>query len=417
MPEAAGSPRLLWVADQAPDSSSGGGGIRQAYLFQALARRYSVDLLLAGSLGDEAVREAAARVIEVPYRPALWTNRRTLRQPLLLGITLASPYPLTGYLAAPARRELTRALRVEQDAYDLVLVEQEELVPLVPAARSQPWVMTFHNLLSGMLQSEADLASARPRRWFRKREVRKARRLEARALRAYDHCITCSAEDARALASAVEDPAPERISVIPNGVDLESFREQPVPEEPRILFPGTLSYPPNVDGAIWLCSEIWPRVQQAVPEATLVLAGRSPAPAVARLADMAGVEVHADVPSMAEYFERARVVAVPLRVGTGTRIKALQAMAAGRPVVGTSVGLEGLGIVDGVQGRVADDPQSLAEALIEILQRRDLAAELGRAGRRHVEAHFDWNRIGDQLVELVGRLLEQRAASGSMVAR
>ena len=408
MPDAAGSHRLLWVTAQAPDRALGGGSIRQAYLFGALARAHPVDLLLAGTLRDDAVRQAAARVIELPYSSAPWTEHRMLRRALLLAISLGSPYPLTGYLAAPARRELARVLRAGLDAYDLVLVEQEELVPLIPPARPQPWVITFHNLLSGMAQSETQLVSARPRRWFRERESRKARRLEARAVRAYDHCITCSAQDAEALG------APDRTTVIPNGVELEAFREVPVAAEPRLLFPGTLSYPPNVDGATWLCSEIWPRVHEAVPQASLVLAGRTPTAAVRALSDIPGVELHADVPSMVDYFERCRAVAVPLRVGTGTRIKALEAMAAGRPVIGTSVGLEGLGIVDGVQGRVADDPDTLASALIEILRGPDLAEELGRAGRRHVEAHFDWNRIGDQLVRLVGHLLERRADTPSL---
>jgi glycosyltransferase involved in cell wall biosynthesis len=409
MPEPAGSQRVLWVTNQAPDRNLGGGSIRQAHLFRALARVYAVDLLLAGTLHDDRVREAAASVIELPRRPALWTDNPILRKPLLLALTLGYPYPLTAYLGGSARRQLARAVRDCHEAYDLVLVEHTALVPVIPASHPQPWIITLHNLLSGMMDAEAELAQTASKRWYRQRDAAKGRRLEAQAVRSYDRCITCAEGDAAALRSIAGPEATGRVVVIPNGVDLAEFRLTPVPDTPLVLFPATLGYPPNVDAAVWFCSEIWPQVRAAVPEATLVLAGRSPAPAVLRVANIPGVEVHADVPSMASYFERARAIVVPLRVGTGTRLKALQAMAAGRPVIGTSVGLEGIGMADGVQGRVADTPGGFASAVIEVLQDDELATRLGSAGRDHVERHFGWERMGQQLVELVGELLHTRA--------
>jgi len=205
-----------------------------------------------------------------------------------------------------------------------------------------------------------------------------------------------------------------RFTVIPNGVDLGRFRPLPVPPEPRVLFPATLSYPPNVEGAVWFCSEIWPRVRSVVPDASLVLAGRSPAAPVLELERLPGVSVDADVPSMVPYFASARVVVVPLRVGAGTRLKALEAMAAARPVVGTTLGLEGIGIVDGVTARVADDPDAFAAAVVGTLQRDDLAQSLGAAGRLHVENRFGWEQIGDSFVAMVSELLKTGDAPRSV---
>src|SRR5579884_1461177 len=111
MPEPAGSQRVLWVTNQPPDRNLGGGSIRQAYLFGALAHRYAVDLLLAGELRDDDVRAAAAHVTELRTRPAVWTSHPVLRKPLLLALTLGYPYPLTAYLGGSARRRLTRAVR------------------------------------------------------------------------------------------------------------------------------------------------------------------------------------------------------------------------------------------------------------------------------------------------------------------
>ena len=413
----AGPHRVLWVTDQAPDRSAGGGSIRQAHLFEALARVHSVDLLVAGSLSDEHVRATAATVIEVPKPPAIWSDRVILRRALLLAITLGSRYSLTGYLSRPGRRELTRALRgglgaqEGLDRYDLVCVEHEGLAPVIPGARTQPWVITFHNLLSGMLESEVGLAERRSSRWFRRREVGKARRLEERAAESYDHCITCSDGDAAALAGVGGPRAAGRISVIPNGVDLEEFRALPVPKEPRVLFPGTLSYAPNVDGAVWFCSEIWPRVREAVPQATLTLAGRRPAPAVAALAGIPGVEVHADVPSIVPYFEAARAVVVPLRVGTGTSAPRRSRR---WPLAGPSLGPR-LGSRDW-GSRTGSRPGSpmirrrwppLSWRSCAGMRRRPPSAEPDGATWRRISS---WARIGSRFLELVGRLLERPAA-------
>ena len=111
---------------------------------------------------------------------------------------------------------------------------------------------------------------------------------------------------------------------------------------------------------------------------------------------------------MVPYLQAARVVVVPLRVGTGTRLKALEAMAAARPVVGTTVGLDGIGAVDGVNARIADEPRAFAAAVTEILRGDEVASRLGAAGRAHVEARFGWDRIGERFVELILGLLAER---------
>jgi glycosyltransferase involved in cell wall biosynthesis len=118
--------------------------------------------------------------------------------------------------------------------------------------------------------------------------------------------------------------------------------------------------------------------------------------------------VHADVPSMNPHYEAARVVVVPLRTGTGTRLKALEALASGRPVVGTTIGLEGIGIADREQALVADDPAALADAVIAVLHDDQLAGRLAQAGRWHVEQRFGWDRIGREYVATVAELLGRR---------
>jgi glycosyltransferase involved in cell wall biosynthesis len=164
-----------------------------------------------------------------------------------------------------------------------------------------------------------------------------------------------------------------------------------VPAAPNVLLPATLSYRPNVLGAAWFCDEVLPRVQQAVPAVRFAMAGRDPVAEVVELAQRPGVELHANVASMFTFLEWARVVVVPVHIGTGTRLKALEAMAAGRPVVGTTIGLEGLAIVDRVHARVTDDATAMADALVALLQDDEAAAAIAVAARAHVEARFRWS--------------------------
>jgi polysaccharide biosynthesis protein PslH len=401
----AGASRVLWVTEEPPDRTLGGGSIRQAHLLEALAAAFPTDLLLAGSLGDLQVRRAAADVTELPKRPAPWSENAVVRRALELGITLCSPYPSAVYPAGPSRRALVEAAASRATAYRLVCVEHEALAPIARAFTSVPSAITFHHLVSEMVGQSLRHTTGTRQRWFLRRDLRKARRMEARAVDAYDRVIVCSSEDAHSLARLTDSATADKIRVVPNGVDTDAFRPTDVPSAPRVLFPGSLAYAPNVDGAAWFCAEVWPRVHDAVPGAELTLAGRDPVPEVTALAAAPGVSVHANVPSMAEYFARARVVVVPLRVGTGTRLKALEAMASGRPVVGTTVGLEGIGAIDGTHALVRDDPAAMAAAVIQALQRDDLAVALGDNARMHVERSFGWDRIGAQFVAAVSELL------------
>jgi glycosyltransferase involved in cell wall biosynthesis len=131
---------------------------------------------------------------------------------------------------------------------------------------------------------------------------------------------------------------------------------------------------------------------------------------VRALAHRVAVTLHPDVPEMAPWLERARATVVPLRIGTGTRLKALESMAAGRPVVGTSIGLEGLGVVDGVDAHVADTAAEMAERLVRVLRDDAHAEALAAAGRRLVEARYGWSAIGGPFADAV---VELAAASGS----
>lgn len=401
-----GQPRILWVTEDPPRAAQGGSGIRQLHLFQSLASAFPTDLLTTGVVRDERVLATAAHVIQLPRRRALWTEHPVGRRILEIAIALGSRYPSPAYLVGPSRRSLSRSVRRRSRSYDVVCVEHEALSPLLPSRRAGRWLITFHLLFSGITEHQLQQDPGRRQRWFLKRDLRKARRLERRAMRMYDRVVVCSEADAMTLAHLGAEEVRNRIAVVPNGVDLTAFRCTPIPPEPRILFPGSFDFGPNVDGAAWFCTEIWPRVQAEMPHATLELVGRSPVQQVRQFHGKRGITVHANVPSMTPFFDRARAVIVPLRLGTGTRLKALEAMASGRPVVGTSIGLEGLGIVDGIQALVADDASAMAARVTQVLRDDDLAQRLSRLGRSHVEERFGWDDIGREYVAMILDLID-----------
>jgi glycosyltransferase involved in cell wall biosynthesis len=382
--------RALWLTAIPPSPDGGGGHIRQAHLLTALAERFDVHLVVAGRCDSQAVRDVASSVTEVPIEPdapstSLWRRRARDVRDLFV---LRQHNEVAAHAAV--RRALVPVLERLQPA-DLVQVEFIGLAPLVRRRRAGHWAVTLHNLGSGMARQRQAVAPGRRQRALHARNAANAERAERRALAAFDTTIVCSADDA-----AIVGGAP---LIVPNGVDLERFRPSALPAAPEVVFLGALNTDPNVDGVRWLIDEIWPLVLAGRPDAHLSVVGMAPVPEVRALCTARGVTLHADVESTAPFLGAARVAVVPLRVGTGTRLKALEAMAAGRPVVGTSIGLGGLATTAGVDALVADDPASFAAAVLRLLDHSVVAERLATTGRAFVEANFGWERVGRAYAE------------------
>jgi glycosyltransferase involved in cell wall biosynthesis len=385
-------PRVLWVTAEVPDAALGGGSIRQAHLLRTVAASAETHLLLAGRLGPGGPPAELAGVVELTVSPAPLPDSHALRRLVIARRALFSRHPETVHEHRGALDALRPALRRSAD-FDVVLVEHAGLAPLVTERVGSRWVLTMHNLPSVQAEQAAGLAPSSRHRWLWEREAAKARRLEADAGRAFDTVIAVSDQDASRLTGDVR--------VVPNGVDLEAFMPTPLPSTPSLVFTGTLDYRPNVDGILWFCREVLPSAARRVPGLTLTIAGRRPVPAVRELARQPGVSVIADVADIRPVLQRARLAVVPIRLGTGTRLKVLEAMAAGRPVVGTAVGLEGLGVEAGRHALVADDPAGLADAIVSLCADTELAARLAAGGRQLVEARYGWDDIGRRLTAVL----------------
>ena len=350
--------RVLWVSAEVPHHTGWGGPIRQAHLLDGLAARAEVDLVVTGQVTDPRVRAACRTVTELDV-PALRPETRTRRW----ARSLRPSSPPEELALARGRCDALAAALPSPITQDVVLVQHNELVPLLPPAgvpRGARWVLDLHHLLSVRHAHEAARVGGRQGAYHRL-EARRGRRVERDALARVDRVLVCSPEDAAVLGG--------RATVVPNGVDVDAVVPARLPTAPRIVFTGHLSYAPNTEGVRWLATQVLPAVRARVPEVAVDVVGRTPLDEVRALVDAtAGMRLHADVPSIAPFLADARVAVVPVHIGSGTRLKALDAMAAGRPVVGTTIGLEGLDVVDGTgrargrrSGRVRRRPGARAD--------------------------------------------------------
>jgi glycosyltransferase involved in cell wall biosynthesis len=252
----------------------------------------------------------------------------------------------------------------------------------------------MHNVESSLKHRFA-MSQRGPRRFVVEAESRALRALERRVTD-LDVVAVASSVDETLLRRVVEHPC---VVVVPNAWD----QPHPLPasDEPVVSFVGLLSWAPNVDAATWFCRQVWPIVIRELPDARLLLVGRNPTDEVRRLAG-GSVHVTGTVPDLEPYYARTRVAVAPLRSGGGSRLKILEALAAGRPVVATTIGAEGLEDLIGRGVTIADDPLAMAEAITVRLRDQDMSAAEGRAGAGAVERDHSWPAATRPLLELLG---------------
>jgi glycosyltransferase involved in cell wall biosynthesis len=226
---------------------------------------------------------------------------------------------------------------------------------------------------------------------------------EARHAAHFDRALVVSELDAQHLRVAAAGAA---VSLIPNGVDTAALR--PLPEAAagkRLIFVGHLRYPPNVDAVRFLAHHILPALRARIPDARLTVVGDGAPGALGEFSGRDDIDLVGRVPSPLPYYQDAHVAVVPLRAGGGTRLKILEAMALGRPVVSTPLGCEGLAVEDGKHLLVADDAANFAAAVARLLTDRALVARLTLEARALVERDYDWTGIADRLLRVYDELL------------
>jgi sugar transferase (PEP-CTERM/EpsH1 system associated) len=401
--------RCLVLSPFVPYPPEDGGRIRIYELLSRLSQRHRVDVLALAECDDSLdavhrLREEGYDVDAVPHRltPSLRTGMRAV----------ASGRSLYGTVFASRRFADVLQARLHADAYDIVQCEFAYMALYAPVSHANGgprWVLDSHNVefrLNETLASVTNGLSGALYRPYAAREARLRRREELAYCRRVDRVLTVSATDRAALREAVPGLV---VDVIPNGVDLDRFAPSERTESdrsPGAVFVGKMDYRPNVEGIHWFCEEVLPLVRRRLPEFTLTICGSRPTAAVRRLSELDGVRVTGRIADPRPYLDDAAVVVVPLRAGSGTRLKVLEALAMGRPVLTTSLGAEGLELEPGTNVAQADDAPTFCDRLVSLAEDPFERARLGAAGRRVVEERYGWSAAIARLEAVYAELVD-----------
>ena len=392
--------RILVIADYLPYPLIGGDRIRIYNLLRRVAARHEVSLAAFLEKPEDAagvahLQQVCARVETVSFKK----SSRLAKLPGILGYALAGKPPELNLLHSP---ELVGKIRqlVSTGAFDLVQIEHSRMGlywEALPVSKTFKTILMFHNFIS---QQDKRAYQIEPR-WANKiRPLVNSlamRKWEPRYAERFDSCTTVSTSDKELLLAANRRL---QVDVIPNGVDIQKYQALPPNfAAPRLLFIGNMGYPPCVDAVTYFCREIFPAIRRQIQAAELWIVGRTPRPEVLQLQGD-GVHVAGQVEDVIPYYQQSSVCIVPLRAGGGTRLKILEAMALGRPVVSTSIGCEGLDVVDGTHLLIADRPEEFAEKTVRLLTDPLLYLQLAAQARQLVVEHYDWDRIADKLMNV-----------------
>ncbi|HEX4215203.1 MAG TPA: glycosyltransferase [Candidatus Dormibacteraeota bacterium] len=397
------SRRILFIAPSLPYPPHWGAATRNFQFVRHLARHDEVTLLTFvqpdGADNLEAMREFVQRLHTVPVTRAA----RDLKRPAqALAMVTPMTYQHLMVRSAPLQREISSLVA----SVDVIQVESSQMAGFDFGSGAR-LILDEHNIEHELLGRMADIERSPLRKAYNRLEERKFRRAELGSWRRFDGLVFTSDREQQIAAGATPRPS----IVVPNGVDLDFFRPTEIPETSNdILFTGIQSYRPNHDAAMHFAREVLPLVRREVPGARFRIAGQRPSEELQRLAGP-HIDVTGWVEDMRPNFEQAAVVVAPLRMGGGTRLKILEALASGRPVVSTPIGCEGLAVRDGQHLLVAEEPELFARQVVRLLRDRRLARQLAATGRRLVELEYGWAAITDRLRDFHGEVLEGARAA------
>lgn len=391
--------QILIIADYLPYPLVGGDRIRIYNLLRRVASHHEVSLAAFLETPDDAegvphLQQICARVETVSLR----RRHPVSRLPGLFHYAIAGKPLELRFLYSD---ELARKIKgiASRTAFDIVQIESRMGLYLetIPAKRLRKSILMFQNFTPQQYNRAFHIEDQWDRKIRSLLNSAAMRQWEPRYAERFNRCTTVSEID-RQLLLGVNPHL--QVSVIPNGADVQKYKPLPARyDSPALLFIGNMGYAPCIDAAQYFCRDILPRIRRAISTTELWIVGRDPLPEVLGL-NGGGVHVTGRVDDVIPYYRQSSVCVVPLRSGGGTRLKILEAMALGRPVVSTTIGCEGLEVVDGEHLLVADSPDGFAEKTVRLLSDQQLYQYISANGRHLAETRYDWDKIAERLMQV-----------------
>lgn len=392
-----------------------GGKLRTWHLMRHLARRHDISFLSFTDPSQtdadlEGMREVASNVVTIPRTdPSKGTVRfhldaaRYLLEPV--------PYAVAKYRSPAYRAALERLVR--EHRFDAVVCDFLPPVVNLPEALPCPTILFTHNVEAEIWRRHVENAANPVTRYLLGEQWGRMRRFERAALERFDLVLCVSEADRQTFSRLYPDALKAPAHVVPTGVDTEYFAPMSgrVPRPSHLVFTGSMDWLPNEDGMQYFVREVLPRIRQVEPDASLSIIGRSPTPAVSRLAETAGIEVTGRVDDVRPHIADGSVYVVPLRIGGGTRLKIFEAMSMGKAVVSTTVGAEGLPVTPGRDIVIADEPARFAQAVVHLIRDTGARRRIEAEARRLVVDRYDWSSVAQDFEDALTRL--QRAGKAA----
>ncbi len=388
---------ILFLTPQLPYPPHQGTALRNFGLVRGVAQAgHDVTLLSFWEshqppAGTTPLADLCRQVITVPAP----LSRSRLMRALELGLT--SEADMARRLRSPAFEKALQDLLAYRP-FDAVHIEGIEMARCLPVIREvQPrtaLIYDAHNAEFDLQRRVYEVARSDPRRWLGAAysfvQWQRLMEFERKTCRSVRHVLAVSQADAEALRALAGVP----VTVIPNGVDVDAYLQppdEPVDLDPlAMVFTGKMDFRPNVDAVLWFSDEVLPRIHQEAPEAHFYVVGQKPHARLEPLRGMPGITLTGWVPEVKPYLHAATLYVTPLRMGSGTRFKVLQAMASGVPIVSTSLGAEGVGVTAGQDILIGDNAADFAHAAITLLHDAGRRAALAEAARDLVSRWYDW---------------------------
>ena len=408
---------VLWLKSDYIDPPDTGGKIRTYNLLRELGKSCNVTYVSLNNSPrqqEETNGVSWATRIKSVFRPEERKAGFGFYGRILARMVSPKPYIVQKYLSNEIRdyqqQLFPTASGVPQwDGETVVICDFLEMTGNVVWSLPGPKILFQHNVESVIWQRYHENETNRLKKsyfWF---EAQRLKRYESNVCNRFDLVLAVSSKDKEVLQQQLGVTVP--IEVIETGVDVEFFTppSDASPSVGRLLFLGSLDWMPNIDGLLWFAEEIYPRVKESYPHVALDVVGRRPTRAIEALAEVdSSIRVYADVPDVRPYLASADVFVVPLRIGSGTRLKIFEAMAMRRAVVSTVVGAEGLPVQDGKHLMLADSATHFAEMVNLMLSDAALKQFVANEGYDLVRQDYSWQNVSRKLHGACLRLCQQR---------
>lgn len=404
--------RITFVTQIVPYPPHGGVLQRGFNLLRELGRKHEVQLLAFHHPDELPHGEPLARsreelgkfCAELEYFP-LWPKQSSLHKlaAFAAGAVYPKPFSVLAHKSSALARRIDEICRTREP--DVLHLDTIALAPLRQYRGNVPTVLAHHNIESQLMKRRAEHEAGAAARMYVRAQTERLIRYEQQQADKFALNITVSDADARMLKQICPGA---KTAVVPNGVDTEYFAPRLGEETPALIYTGGMNMFANRDAVEWFIDAIWPRIKAAVPDVRFFAIGQRPSPRiVAAAASDPAIKAPGFVDDVRPWVAKSAVYVVPLRVGGGTRLKMVDAMAQGKPIVATSVGAEGIDGENGKHFLLADDAESFARTVIDLLRDQNRRKQLGASARERAEQRYAWPMLSEALARHYARVVEE----------